>query len=115
MHTLTCIYFFKVLAKLENHLTDVRKIKDKVKKKKLLLMAKENPILNEEESPVYDGDSTSDDELIEYKQFKKLVLVGDPVKLREGADDNDPDWLMDEAYVMVMKKEKLLEKCGKRT
>ena len=89
MYALTCIYFFKVLARLENHLTDVHKIKDKVKKKKLLLMAKENRM--------YDGDSTSDDELIEYKQFKKLVLDGDLVKLREGADDSDPDWLMDEA------------------
>ena len=49
------------------------------------------------ENPMYDGDSTSDDELIEYKQFKKLVLDGDLVKLREGADDSDPDWLMDEA------------------
>ena len=78
-------------------------------------MAKENPILNEEESPMYEGDSTSDKELTEYKEFKKLVLEGDPVKLGEGADDSDPDWPMDEAYVMVMKKEKLLKKYRKRT
>ena len=78
-------------------------------------MAKENPILNEEESPMYEGDSTSYEELTEYKEFKKLVLEDDPVKLREGADDSDPDWLMDEAYVMVIKKEKLLEKYRKRT
>ena len=63
---------------------------------------------------MYDVDSTSDEELTECKQFKKLVLDGDPVKLRERADDSDPDWIMDGAYVMVMKKEKLLEKHRKR-
>ena len=60
-------------------------------------MAKENPILVEEESPMYEDDSTSGEELTEYKEFKKLVFEGDPVKLCEGADDSDPGWLMDEA------------------
>ena len=97
------------MSRLENHVTDVHKIKDKVKKKKLLLMAKENPILNERKYSMYDSDSISDDELIEYEQFKRLALEGDPVKLREGADDSDPDWLMEEAYVMVMKKRHYLK------
>ena len=107
------LHYFYNLARLENHLSDVHHIKDPVKKKKLLQQARENSILNEEESPMKEGESTTDEDFVDYRKLKKLLVSSNASQLCETAVDSDPNWLVEKSFEIALKQGNLVKKYGR--
>ena len=60
-----------------------------------------------------EGESTTDEDFVDYRKLKKLLVSSNASQLCETAVDSDPDWLVEKSFEIALKQGNLVKKYGR--
>ena len=62
-----------------------------------------------------EGESTTNEDFVDYRKLKKLLVSSNASQLCETAEDSDPDWLVEKSFGIALKQGNLVKKYGRGT